>query len=139
MTTPLWVLLAFAMWTLLVLMTGVGVRRWSLIIRGRAQIADFPADTPHGSNAYRRAVRAHANCVENLPVYAAVAVVAYAMHMRSDLIDALAVLFIAARIVQSVVHMAFAETNASVAVRFTFFFIQIAAISGMAAEIIRHA
>ena len=31
MTTPLWVLLAFAVWTLLVLLAGVGVHRWSRI------------------------------------------------------------------------------------------------------------
>lgn len=59
MTLSLWMLLAFAGWTLLVLLTGVGVRRWSLIFTGRATLTSFPGGTPHGGVAYRRAVRAH--------------------------------------------------------------------------------
>ena len=34
MTLSLWMLLAFAGWTLLVLLIGVGVYRWSLILTG---------------------------------------------------------------------------------------------------------
>jgi len=36
MTLSLWMLLAFAGWTLLVLLIGVGVYRWALIFTGRA-------------------------------------------------------------------------------------------------------
>ena len=53
MTLSLWMLLAFAGWTLLVLLTGVGVYRWSLIFTGRAELTSFPGDTPHGQTAMR--------------------------------------------------------------------------------------
>lgn len=139
MTIPLWVLLAFAMWTLAVLMVGIGIRRWSLILRGNAQLTDFPADTPHGTPAYRRAVRAHANCVENLPVYGAVAVAAFAAQAQSPTIDTLALVFIAARICQTLVHMTFAETNTTVMIRFLFFLTQIIVMIWIAAEVARHA
>ncbi len=139
MTTPLWVLLAFASWTLLVLMIGVGISRWSLILTGRAQLTDFPGDTAHGSTPYRRAVRAHANCVENLPVYGAIVMAAFAAQATSATMDALALVFMGARICQTVIHMAFVETNTAVFVRFSFFNIQVVAMLWMAAEIALHA
>ena len=128
----LWMLLGFAGWTVFVLLVGVGVYRWSLIFTGRAAIADFPGDTPHGSTAYRRAVRAHANCIENLPVFAAIVLVAACAHVAPAPMGALAVAVLAARIVQSSIHMLFPETNTTVALRFSFFFIQIAAMIAMA-------
>lgn len=138
MSIPLWVLLGFACWTLLVLMIGVGIRRWALILTGRAQLTDFPADVPHGGTAYRRAMRAHANCVENLPVYGAIAVTAFAAQATSPMMDALAAAFMGARMCQTFIHMALAETNATVLVRFSFFFAQIVAMFGMAWEVVRH-
>ena len=138
MSIPLWVLLAFACWTLLVLMVGVGIRRWALILTGRAQLTDFPADVAHGSAAYRRAVRAHANCVENLPVYGAITTVAFAAQVTSPTMDTLALVFMAARVCQTLVHVVAAEANASVFIRFSFFFAQIVAMFWMAAEIVRH-
>jgi hypothetical protein len=137
MTIPLWVLLGFALWTLAILMAGIGIRRWSLILTGRAQLIDFPADVAHGSNAYRRAVRAHANCVENLPVFGAIVLVLYAAHVGSSAIDSLAVVFLIARICQSTIHMAFVETNMTVLIRFTFFLAQLVVMLWLAFEIVR--
>jgi len=131
MTTPLWTLLAFAGWTLLVLMTGVGIRRWCLILSGRAALASFPGDTPHGSAAYRRAVRAHANCVENLPVYTATVVVLLALRLDRPVLDALAITILVARICQTSVHLSFDQTNPIAAIRFAFFFVQAACMIAM--------
>lgn len=139
MTTPFWVLLAFAVWTLAVLLAGVGIRRWSLILTGGAQLTDFPADVPHGSAAYRRAMRAHANCVENLPVYGAIVVSAFAAHADSFTLDALSLTVLAARIAQSLVHTLSVETSLTVLVRFSFFFAQIIAMLWMAGEVAVHA
>lgn len=139
MTTPVWVLLVFALWTIAVLMAGIGVRRWTQILIGTAQLTDFPADTPHGSIAYRRAVRAHANCVENLPVFAAIVFAITASGLVSPTVDALAVIFLIARVCQSLIHMALSETNATVAIRFTFFLIQIVAMIWLAVEVVRYA
>lgn len=69
MSIPVWVLLAFAVWTMLVLMLTVGIYRWGLIFTGRAEVKEFRADRVEGSDWYRRSMRAHLNCVENLPVY----------------------------------------------------------------------
>ena len=112
---------------------------WALILTGRAQLTEFPADMPHGSAAYRRAVRAHANCVENLPVFGAIALATFAASVGGALVDGLAVCFIVARICQSFVHMTFEETNTTVFIRFLFFLTQIVAMLWMALEVVRHA
>ena len=67
MPIPVWVLLGFAAWTLFILFTTVGVYRWSRILTGRTAIAAWRADEQQGGEWYRRAIRAHLNCVENLP------------------------------------------------------------------------
>jgi len=66
---PVWVLLGFAAWTMVILFTTVGTYRWSRIFTGRAEISEWQADEQQGSDWYRRAIRAHLTCVENLPVY----------------------------------------------------------------------
>jgi uncharacterized MAPEG superfamily protein len=131
MTTPEWTVLAFAAWTLIVLMFGVGTRRWYLILSGQAAITNFPADTPHGSTAYRRAMRAHANCVENLPVYTAIVLVAEMARLVPSQMDTLALAVLACRIIQSSIHVLLPETNSTVAVRFAFFLAQVAAMTWM--------
>ena len=131
MTIPIWVLLLFAGWTLVTLLATVGVYRWSRILSGRAALSDFPADTPHGSEWYRRAMRAHANCVENLPLYAAIVVAIAASGVHSPALDTLAIVLLAARVLQTVTHVSVEQTNAAVGVRFVFFFIQIACMAGM--------
>ena len=131
MTTPEWTVLAFAAWTLMVLMFGVGTRRWYLILSGQAAITNFPADTPHGSTAYRRAMRAHANCVENLPVYTAIVLVAEMAHLVPSQMDTLALAVLACRIIQSSIHVLLPETNSTVALRFAFFLAQVAAMTWM--------
>ena len=72
MTIPQWALLAFAVWTVLVLFGTIGVYRWSRILTGRVSISEWQADLPQGSDWYRRAMRAHMNCVENLAVFGAI-------------------------------------------------------------------
>ncbi len=120
-----WVLLGFAAWTVLTLLGSVGVYRWSRILTGRSSLTDFPADAPRGNDWYRRAMRAHANCVENLPVYTAIVVVIIATGVQSIALDAFAVVLLAARIAQTFVHIGFAETNTTVGVRFGFFPVQL--------------
>src|SRR5215208_1053938 len=100
MTIPVLVLLAFAAWTLLTLFGSVGVYRWSRILTGRASIAEWRADLPQGCAWYPRAMRAHMNCVENLPVYAAIVVGLMATGLQSSLVDRLSITMLAARIVQ---------------------------------------
>jgi len=72
MTFPVWMLLAFAVWTMGVLLFTIGIYRWSRILTGRAQIKEFRGDSGDAEGWYLRAMRAHANCVENLPIFGAV-------------------------------------------------------------------
>src|SRR5436190_101308 len=80
---------------------GVGVYRWSLILAGEAELKSFPGDEPHGSPFYRRAVRAHANCVENLPVFVAIVLAEQAAGAHSPTLDVLSAGVVVARIVQT--------------------------------------
>jgi uncharacterized membrane protein YecN with MAPEG domain len=132
MTLSLWMLLGFASWTFAVLLVGVGVRRWALIFAGRAGLTSFPADTPHGGVAYRRAVRAHANCVENLPVFGAIVLVAAAARLNPLGFAALSVVVMTARILQTLAHAMLPETNRTVALRFGLFLTQVVAMVAMA-------
>ncbi|HET7845500.1 MAG TPA: MAPEG family protein [Xanthomonadales bacterium] len=124
MTIPVWALLAFASWTLLLLLLTVGIYRWTLILAGRVAIRDFPADAAGGADWYKRATRAHANCIENLPVFGAIVFALQVGEVTGGLVDALAVTIVAARIVQSLVHVCFAHSNTVASFRFTFFFVQ---------------
>lgn len=135
MNTALWVLLAFAAWTILTLLVGVGAVRWRLILTGRRRLNEFPADAPHGSPRYRRAMRAHANCVENLPVYGAVAVTATLSGVGGVALHALPPIFLLARILQTLIHVACEETSLAVAFRFAFFFIQLVCMAWMGAVV----
>jgi len=140
MTMPLWMLLGFAMWTLLLLLFTIGIYRWSRIFSGRVAIRDFPADAAGGEDWYRRATRAHANCIENLPVFGAVVFGLYAANVTGTLVDALAVTVLAARICQSLVHVSFVHTNTVASVRFGFYFVQFICFVSLAGLIVaRHA
>ena len=44
MTVPVWMLLGFAGWTVLLLLGTVGVYRWSRILTGMVPIRSFRAD-----------------------------------------------------------------------------------------------
>lgn len=136
MSIPVWVLLGFAGWTLALLLGSVGVYRWTRILTGRSELAEFRADVPHGADWYRRAMRAHANCVENLPVYGAVVVAIVASGVRSPMLDGLALVLLGARIAQSLTHIAFKATNAAVGMRFGFFFVQLVCMLWMGVDVV---
>jgi len=131
MTVPLWVMLGFAAWTHALLMGSIGFYRLSRIFTGRATMAEWRADGMQGDPWYQRATRAHMNCVENLPVYSAVAVAAAVTGVGGGALDALALTFIAARIGQTLVHITRPQTERVVSVRFGLFSVQIACIVSM--------
>lgn len=128
MTIPIATLLGFAAWTLLLLLGTVGIWRWARILTGRMKLTEFPADQPHGSTGYRRAIRAHANCIENLPVFASIVLVLEVTATGSLLVDQLCVVILAARLAQSLVHITFSETSLFIGIRFSFFLVQILAM-----------
>ena len=125
MTIPMWMLLGFATWTLLLLIATVGVYRWIKILFWKAPIASFRTDQLEGEDWYRRGTRAHANCVENLPVFGAIVLVISALGVDGPAVDSLSTLVLIARVSQSLVHVSHVQTNAFVAVRFSFFSVQL--------------
>ncbi|WP_413704705.1 MAPEG family protein [Pseudomonas sp. Pseusp16] len=125
MTVPMWMLLGFATWTLLLLMATVGVYRWVAILFSSAPIASFRSDQLEGADWYQRGTRAHANCVENLPVFAVIVFVISALDINGPAVNYLSTLILIARVCQSLVHVSHVQTNAFVAVRFTFFCVQL--------------
>ncbi|WP_313954202.1 MAPEG family protein, partial [Accumulibacter sp.] len=127
MNVPVWMLLGFAAWTVLLLLGTVGVYRWSLILAGRVPIGNFRADQVEGSDRYKRAMRAHANCIENLPVFGAIVIALHIGQVGGTVVDGLSAVIFVARMAQSLVHVGFVQTNAVTAVRFGFFFAQIVA------------
>jgi uncharacterized MAPEG superfamily protein len=64
-----------------------------------------------------------ANCVENLPVFGAIVLGLYVGNVAGAFVNALAVAVLVARIMQSLVHVCFVQTNAVACVRFRFFFV----------------
>lgn len=136
MTVPGWVLLAFALWTLALLAATVGVHRWYGILTRRANFATWSEYRIEGPGWYRRALRAHANCVENLPVYAALVLVAFIGNIDHAALDMLAVTLMVARVLHSTVHIAFEQTNAVTAVRSGLFIAQWLCMVAMAVVIL---
>lgn len=136
MTFPLWMLLGFALWTAALLVFTIGTYRFSRIFAGRAGMASFPADGREGAAWYQRAMRAHANCVENLPLFAVVVFALYASGASGAATDAMAGIALAARILQSLVHISTVQNNRIVTIRFTFFFLQLACFVGIAGMVL---
>jgi uncharacterized MAPEG superfamily protein len=131
MSVPVWVLLLFAAWTLLLLFLTVGYFRWSLILTGRATIREWRPDQDQGTDWYRRAMRAHANCLENLPIYTVVVIALLVTNAKGQWLDGLAIILLVARIAQSVLHIGPTQTEFVAGVRFGFYAIQIACIITM--------
>src|SRR5215469_9559812 len=125
MTVPMWMLLGFATWTVLLLVTTVGVYRWVKILFWRAPIASFRSDQLEGEDWYRRGTRAHANCVENLPVFGVIVLAISALGLTGAAVNSLCIIVLVARVCQSLVHVSHVQTDAFVAVRFSFFCVQL--------------
>jgi uncharacterized MAPEG superfamily protein len=120
-----WALLGFVAWTLLLLVSTVGVPRISAILKKQAKPNSFNAAVPHGSERYQRSMRAHLNCVENLPIFASLVLLGAVLQMSGALFQAAAAVVLPARVVQSVVHIA-SGRNRAITLRFSAYCVQLA-------------
>jgi uncharacterized MAPEG superfamily protein len=139
MNIPVLSLLGFTLWTIVLLLATVGVYRWRRILARRVAISSFIAGDDHGDEWYGRAMRAHANCLENLPIFAVLVFAAAALGVEGRWLDGLAILVLGARIVHSLIHLCFVQTDRVVLVRFLFFVMQLISFLVMAIVLIRHA
>ncbi len=135
MTVPLWCLLGFVGW-MFCLLAAIGFDHVRLVGRGGAEPSELLADVPHGGDRHWRLHRAHLNCVENLPAFAAVVLTANIAGVRGAALDRLALVYLAARVCQSLTHVASGSSRA-VTVRLAFFLTQWACLVGFAVVIIR--
>jgi len=119
MTTPSTIaLIGFIVWALLLLVL-MEVIRSQLVLRGKVPANGFTPDNASLSPFMQRLARAHANCVEGLPIFGGLLLVAIVTG-RSSITDPLAYVFFACRVFQSLVHLASLSPTA-VTVRFTAF------------------
>ena len=130
--TAITALMAFVLWTI-VLALSYATYRVPVMLAGR-QRADHwernSSDAVDDPPVLQRSKAAHMNCVENLPLFAAV-VLAGVASGQSAVVDALAAYVFYARLVQSIAHL-IGTSFVLISVRATFFLIQIALIAYMA-------
>lgn len=117
------VLTGFITWALLLLLLMEAIRA-QLVLRGKVAANGFTPDNAGLSPFMQRLARAHANCVESLPVFGGLLLVAIVTE-HTAITDPLAYLFLGSRVFQSLVHLA-SLSAVAVMIRFTAFSAQMA-------------
>jgi uncharacterized MAPEG superfamily protein len=123
MSTSALVLTLFIAWALLLLVV-MEILRARLVVTGRVASNQFTPDNATISPFMQRLARAHLNCVESLPIFGGLLVVAL-LTGRTGATDPLAPWLLGARIVQTGIHLA-STSNAAVNARFAAFVVQMA-------------
>lgn len=133
--TAIQALLGFAAWTLL-LVAGVFLYRGLRFVTG-TPINHWPRGAKPADDApiVKRLEDAHANCLENLPVFAAIVLAAHAMQL-TELVTALAPWVLYARIAQSLMHLS-GVGRAHVFVRASFWSVQLVLMGWMVVHLLR--
>jgi uncharacterized MAPEG superfamily protein len=94
-----------------------------MVLRGKVAANAFTPDNAGLSPFMQRLARAHANCVESLPVFGGLLLVAIATD-RTTVTDPLAYLLLSARALQSLIHLA-SLSQLAVTTRFLAFAVQL--------------
>ena len=115
-------LLGYVTWTF-VLIIITAVLRTTLTMRGEREANQFSPTGEDVSPFAQRLARAHANCFENLPMFAALVLLAMASG-HGAITDGLAIWVLVARVGQSTVHLVSTSPQA-VTVRFGFYIVQL--------------
>lgn len=115
-------LTGFIAWTLLLLVLMEAIRS-KLVLTGAVAANGFSPDNAGLSPFMQRLARAHANCLEGLPIFGGLMLVALATG-RAAITDPLAWALLAARVLQSCIHLASLSPTA-VTLRFTAFAAQL--------------
>ena len=121
MSHTLLALLAFTSWTLILLIV-MEVIRSKLVLTREVPANGFNPSNSNLSPFMQRLARAHANCLEGLPIFGGFMVVAV-LAGKSSVTDPLAYTLVAARIVHSTIHLA-STSSAAVTARFVAFAVQ---------------
>ncbi len=122
MTPTLTALTGFVAWSLLLLVL-MEIIRAKLVMTKAIPANQFRPDNSNLSPFMQRLARAHANCLEGLPIFGGLLLVAV-LSSQSAVTDPLAYALLGARIVQSLAHLASLSVVA-VNVRFAAFVVQL--------------
>lgn len=123
MSPTLLALLGFLSWTLCLLVLMEAIRS-KLVLSGEIPANGFNPENSNLSPFMQRLARTHANCLEGLPLFGGLMLLAVVAG-KSDVTDPLAFVLLAARIVQSTIHLA-STSSTAVTARFTAFAMQLA-------------
>jgi uncharacterized MAPEG superfamily protein len=123
MSNTLLALLGFISWTLALLVLMEAIRS-KLVVTGSVPANGFNPENSNLSPFMQRLARAHANCLEGLPIFGGLMLLAVVAG-KSNLTDPLAYLLLGAHIVQSSIHLA-STSPAAVSARFAAFAVQMA-------------
>ena len=123
MNPTLTALAGFASWSLLLLVL-MELIRSKLVLTKIIPANGFNPDNSNLSPFMQRLARAHANCVEGLPIFGGLMLIAVVAG-RSAVTDPLAYVFLATRILQSIIHLSSLSALA-VTLRFSAFAVQMA-------------
>lgn len=115
-------LTGFIAWTLALLILMEAIRS-KLVLTKEIPANGFQPDNANLSPFMQRLARAHANCVEGLPLFGGLMLVAV-WAGRSAVTDPLAYTLVGARVVQSTIHIA-SLSELAVTLRFVAFSIQL--------------
>ena len=116
-------LTSFIAWTLALLVLMEAVRS-KMVLAKEITANGFTPDNTGLSPFMRRLARAHANCLEGLPIFGGLMLVALTTG-RSPITDPLAFVLLAARVAQSSIHL-FSVSSTAVTLRFCAFAVQMA-------------
>jgi len=116
------VLIGLIAWALF-LMIVMEILRVQLVVTRRIAANEFRTDNSNLSPFMQRLARAQANCVENLPIFGGILLVAL-ITGQTAVTDPLAYALFAARLVQSCVHL-FSVSVLAVNARFLAFAVQL--------------
>jgi uncharacterized MAPEG superfamily protein len=122
MNPTLTAFVGFVAWSLFLLVLMEAIRS-KLVLTKVIAANGFTPDNSNLSPFMQRLARAHANCVEGLPIFGSLMLVAV-LAGRSSITDPLAYAFLCARIFQSVIHLSSLSALA-VTLRFSAFVVQI--------------
>ncbi len=123
MTNTALALLGFLGWTMILLVV-METLRTQLVVFKQIDASQFLPDNSNLSPFMQRLARAHANCIEGLPLFGGIMLLALATG-HTDVTDPLASYFLLARLVQSCAHLISVSTR-WVTFRFTCFAVQLA-------------
>lgn len=121
MTPTLAALTGFIAWTLFLLLVMEAIRS-KMVVTREVPANGFRPDNSNLSPFMQRLARAHANCLEGLPIFGGLMLIAVVAG-KSSLTDPLAFVLLGARILQSSIHLASLSPTA-VTLRFSAFAVQ---------------